>query len=172
MEYLIIDAYNIINAWRDIFKPELEPLEDSREKLLNILSNYQGYKKNIIIVVFDAHHVKGNQEKIDYFDNIKVVFTKEYETADYYIERLVYNLSKDKDNVVRVATLDYLEQTTVLNSGGIRLTPRELRREIEHASKIHKDRREMKKSIRMNTLDSKLDPDIIEKLERIRRGKL
>ncbi len=170
IEYLVIDAYNIINAWRDIFNPEYEPLEDSREKLLNILSNYQGYKKNNIIVVFDAHSVKGRQDKMESFDNIKIVFTKENETADSYIERLVYILSKDKQNVVRVATLDYLEQTTVLNIGGVRLTPNELRKEIEHISKVNKAKGEAKKTFK-NTIDSKLDPDVIERLEKIRRGK-
>ena len=85
MEYLLIDGYNIINAWKDLFKLESEPLEDCRDKLLAILSNYQGYRKLEIIAVFDAHQVKGSQEKHEIYDKIKIVFTKENETADKYI---------------------------------------------------------------------------------------
>ncbi|HHV60502.1 MAG TPA: NYN domain-containing protein [Clostridiaceae bacterium] len=171
MEYLIIDGYNIINAWRDIFKPGLDTLEDSREKLLNILSNFQGFRKINVIVVFDAHQVKGSQEKVDFFDNIQVVFTKENETADYYIERLVYNLGRNRENVVRVVTLDYLEQTTVLNSGGVRVTPKELRAEIEKHTRILRSSERNKRYLKLNTLDSNLDTDTIEKLEKLRRGK-
>lgn len=168
MDYLIVDAYNIINAWNDIFDLENDPLEDSREKLLNILSNFQGYKKTNIIVVFDAHLVEGSQQKLETYDNLKIVFTKENETADSYIERLVYNF--DNEDIVRVATSDYLEQTTVLSSGGARLTPRELRREIEDAGKSITNRIDRAKNKRKNTLMSYLDTKIVEKLERIRRG--
>lgn len=90
MEYLVVDAYNVINAWNDVFDMRKEKLEDCRLKLLDILSDYQGYKKANIIVVFDAHMVSGSQEKEEIYDNITVVYTKENETADNYIERFVY----------------------------------------------------------------------------------
>lgn len=168
MEYLVIDGYNIINAWKDIFNLESAPLEDSRDKLMNILSNYQGYKKLNIIVVFDAHMVKGSQEKQEFFDNLKIVFTKENETADSYIERLVYKLSGE--HRVRVVTSDYLEQTTIFTVGGIRMSPRELREEIGLAGKSMREElsRDIKKS---NTIMSRVTPDLLEKLEKIRRGK-
>ena len=87
-EYLLVDGYNIINAWKDIFDPENEPLEDCRDRLANILSNYQGVKKNNIILVFDAHLSKGAKEKEEIFDNMKIVYTKENETADKYTENV------------------------------------------------------------------------------------
>jgi len=167
MEYLLIDGYNIINAWTDIFKIGKEPLEDCRDKLLNILSNYQGYKKIDVIVVFDAHLVKGSREKQELFDNITVVFTKENETADNYIERFVHKLGAT--HRIRVATSDYLEQTMVLSNGGIRMSPKELREEIGLTNKLN--RIDIKKdSIKSNTIMSRIDPELLEKLEKIRRS--
>lgn len=167
-EYLLVDGYNIINAWRDIFDVNNEPLEDCRDRLANILSNYQGLKKNNIILVFDAHLSKGAKEKEEIFDNMKIVYTKENETADNYIERFVHKLGNT--HTIRVATSDYLEQTLVLSSGGIRMTPRELRAELEAASvaigKITAPNR-----INRNLIESHIDPKMLEKLEELRRGK-
>lgn len=168
MEYLVIDGYNVINAWRDLFDLNNEPLEDCREKFLNLLSNYQGFKNTKIIVVFDAHMVKGSQEKEEVFDNITVVFTKENVTADNYIERFVYKMGQT--NKVRVVTSDYLEQRTVFRSGGIRVSPRELRQEIiktaENLDNVMPD-----KGKKTNTIMSRLDPEVLERLEKLRRGK-
>jgi predicted RNA-binding protein with PIN domain len=168
MEYLLVDGYNIINAWGDIFNVAGEPLEDCRDKLINILSNYQGYKKINVIVVFDAHMVKGSQEKLEIFDNITVVYTKENETADNYIERFVYKFGNTY--TIRVATSDYLEQTMVMSSGGIRMSQRELREEI---NAVNNDIRveiagDLKKK---NTIMSNIDPKLLEKLEKMRRSK-
>lgn len=123
MEYLLIDGYNIINAWKDIFDLGKESLEECREKLLNMLSNYEGYRKIRIIAVFDAHLVKGSKKNVEYFDNIIVVYTGENQTADNYIERFVYKYGDV--HIIWVATSDYLEQTIVLKNGGARLTPRD-----------------------------------------------
>jgi len=82
MEYLVIDGYNLINAWGDVFDVTGEPLEDCRDRLLHILSNYQGYKNIKVIVVFDAHHVKCGQENQMTFDNITVVYTRENKSGD------------------------------------------------------------------------------------------
>jgi len=168
MEYLIIDGYNIINAWKDIFHPESEPLEDCRDKLLNIMSNYQGYKRINVIVVFDAHLVKGSQEKQEAFDNLTVVYTKENETADNFIERFVHKLGNTY--TIRVATSDYLEQTLVLGKGGIRVTPRELREEVGAADK-HKKPAVRDNFLKTNSIMSRIKPELLEKLEKIRRSK-
>lgn len=166
MEYLVIDGYNIIHAWCDIFNLREEPLEDCRTRFLNILSNYQGYKKANVIVVFDAHLVKGSQVKHESFDKITVVFTKENETADNYIERFVYK--KASTNRVRVATSDYLEQTIVLSNGGIRMSARELREEVFSASKDSKGNlQSLKRS--SNTIMENVSPELLEVLEKIRR---
>jgi len=168
MEYLLVDGYNVINAWKDIFDLESEPLEDCRERLALMLSNYQGVRKISIIIVYDAHLVKGSQEKEYFFDNIKIVFTKENETADNYIEKFVHRLGNTY--TIRVATYDYLEQTMIMSNGGIRMSPRELREDIETAA------RDMKQilfpnKIKRNAIESHIKPDLLKKLEELRRGK-
>lgn len=168
MEYLVIDGYNVINAWRQVFDLQRESLEDCRQKLLDMLSNYQGYKKINIIVVFDAHLLKGSQLKTEQYDHITVVYTKEHQTADHFIERFVYETpSKYK---VRVVTSDYLEQTMVLSNGGVRVTPRELLHEIRTVEKQEKQRKQMT-PVQGNSIQSHLHPDLAEKLEKMRRGK-
>ncbi len=168
IEYLLIDGYNIINAWRDLFNVDGEPLEDCRDRLANILSNYQGLKKINIILVFDAHMVKGSQQKEYYFDNIKIVYTKENETADNYIEKFVHRLGNI--HTIWVVTSDYLEQTMILGNGGIRMSPRELREEIQTASRNMKPLLFPNK-VKSNAIELQLKPELLEKLEKLRRGK-
>ena len=168
MEYLVIDGYNVINAWNDIFDLEKDSLEGCRDKLFYYLSNYQGYKKTNIIIVFDAHMVKGSQQKELAYDNLKIVFTKENETADNYIERFVYK--HGSIHTIRVVTSDYLEQTMIMSSGGARMSPRELKEEIIVANNGMKENIK-KLNAKTNTIMSNLQPDQLEKLERIRRGK-
>ncbi len=167
-KYLLIDGYNVINAWRDIFNLEKESLEECREKLLFILSNYEGYKKINIIVVFDAHLVEGSKIKNEKYDNITVVFTKEKQTADSYIERFVYKYGSE--NTVWVVTSDYMEQTTVLKVGGARITPAELRKEIAsmHNANLAKNRRRNQHTER-NTVISNIKPELAEFLDKMRR---
>jgi len=168
MEYLVIDGYNVINAWNDIFDMKKDPLEECRNKLLNILSNYQGYRNNFIIVVFDAHLVKGSQEKVDFFDNLTVIFTKENETADNYIERFVHKMGNI--HTIRVVTSDYLEQTIVLSNGGVRMSPRELKDEINQAAR-NTGESYISKMERVNTVISKIKPELLIELEKFRRSK-
>lgn len=168
MEYLVVDGYNIINAWNDVFNLRKESLEDCRDKLCEMLSNYQGYKKINVIVVFDAHMVREGQIKTETYDNITIVYTKENQTADNYIERFVYTMSPE--HTVRVATSDYLEQRIVLSSGGIRMSPRELKEEIKQANK-NIEMILSKKPVKDNTIMSNLPPGLLEKLEKMRRGK-
>lgn len=168
MEYMLVDGYNIINAWRDVFNVDREPLEDCRDRLASMLSNYQGYRNLNIILVFDAHLLKGSQEKEINFDNIKIIYTKENESADNYIEKFVHKLGNTY--TIRVVTSDYLEQTMVFSNGGIRMSPRELREELETADK---DIKPLLKSraVKSNVIESHIKPDLLEKLENLRRGK-
>lgn len=168
MEYLVIDGYNVINAWGDIFNLNEENLEDCRDKLLSMLSNYQGYSNINVIVVFDAHMKREKQVKIDKYDNITVVFTKKNMTADHYIERFVYK--QPKDTIVRVVTSDYLEQTIVLSGGGIRVTPKELKKEIMRQNKnIRKGQINIRSQT--NSIVSNASEELIERLEEMRRNK-
>ena len=128
-EYLIIDGYNIINNWEDLKREMDTSLDAARQKLLEPMSDYQGFTRVKVIVVFDAHYVKNSMEKHEKYNGVEVVFTKEFESADGYIERLTALIAKD--NVVKVATSDYLEQMLALGLGAIRLSARELKIEID-----------------------------------------
>ncbi len=123
-EVLMVDGYNIIHAWNKYFNLNNESLEDCRDRLIHMLSNYQGYRKIKVFVVFDAYGVKGSKTIEKKADGLTVVYTGENESADHFIERYVYRMS-DK-HVIKVATSDYLQQRIVLHSGGIRMSPGEL----------------------------------------------
>ena len=163
-----MDGYNIINAWKDYFDLKRQTLEECREKLLSILSNYEGYKKIKIIVVFDAHMVKGSTNKEEGYDNITVVYTEENQTADNYIERFVYQYGNI--HTIRVATSDYLEQTIVLKHGAARMTPRELKEQVETINKNMTGKFSKNSKNERNTLASNINSELLKKLEQMRRG--
>ena len=132
-QYLIVDGYNIIFAWEELAKIAKDDLEGARRKLCDGLSNYAGFKKCRTVVVFDGYKVKGNPgEKIQYH-NIQVVYTKENETGDCYIESLVAEIGSNYN--VRVATSDGLVQLGALRSGVLRMSARELKAELDQAHK-------------------------------------
>ena len=128
-EYLLVDGYNIIHAWDELKEMASTNLEAARRMLMDILCNYQGFKKCIVILVFDAYRVKGNPGSVEHWNNIHVVYTKEAETADTYIERATYDLAKN--HRVRVATSDNLEQLIILGHGAVRVSAKDFRAEIE-----------------------------------------
>lgn len=130
-EYLLVDGYNIIFAWDELKTVAQQSLDSARILLTELLSNYQGYRGNRIILVFDAYKVKGGVEKVEKHHNITVVYTKEAETADTYIEKATYHLGKD--NRVRVATSDGLVQVIILGHGALRLSASALHQEMETA---------------------------------------
>ena len=131
-EYLLVDGYNIIFAWDDLNELARYNIESARGKLMDILSNYQGYKKTTLILVFDAYKVKGNQGEVGMYHNIHVVYTKEAETADQYIEKTVHRIGHNGN--VTVASSDGLEQIIIMGAGAHRLSARDLRTEIEHTN--------------------------------------
>ena len=132
-EYLLVDGYNIIFAWEDLKELAKVNVESARSKLMDILSNYQGYVKNTLIVVFDAYKVKGNPGSVSKYHNIYVVYTKEAETADQYIEKTVHEIGRKYH--VTVATSDALEQIIIWGQGAARLSAQGLREEIEAHNK-------------------------------------
>ena len=127
-EVLLVDGYNIIFAWEDLKELSQVNIEGARGKLMDILCNYQGYRKNIVILVFDGYKVKGNLGEVIKYHNIYVVYTKEAETADQYIEKTVQDIGKQY--CVTVATSDALEQMIILGQGAHRISAKELREEI------------------------------------------
>ncbi len=132
-EYLLIDGYNIIFAWDEMKKTASSSLEFARKELIERLCNYQGFCKNEIILVFDAYKVHKNPGSVESFRNIKVVYTKEAETADTYIEKAAYKLSKN--HIVRVATSDGPEQMIILGSGALRVPALTFIKELTDAEK-------------------------------------
>lgn len=128
-EYLLVDGYNIIHAWDDLKRLAAQDLDGARLRLMDILSNYQGWRKCHVILVFDAYRVKGNPGSVEKYHNIHVVYTKEAETADMYIEKATYEIARE--HRVRVATSDGLEQVIILGHGAQRMSARELRFEID-----------------------------------------
>ncbi|MBR5239469.1 MAG: NYN domain-containing protein, partial [Clostridia bacterium] len=119
-EYLLVDGYNIIFAWDDLKKIAAESLEAAREHLIDRLCNYQGFTQCELIVVFDAYKVKNNPGEVEKIHHITVVYTKEAETADMYIEKATKQLGKH--HKVRVATSDNLEQLIIIGHGALRIS--------------------------------------------------
>ncbi len=128
-EYLLVDGYNIIFAWEELSEIAEHDLGSARDRLIDILCNYRGFRQCEIILVFDAYKVKGNQREIERIHNISVVYTKEAETADMYIEKVTHELSRK--HRVRVATSDNLEQIIILGGGALRMSADELLNDIK-----------------------------------------
>lgn len=167
--FLLVDGYNIIHAWPEL-KDLLElGLDTARQGLLDAMSNYQGFKNTTVIVVFDAHLVKGGRGSDYKYNNINVVFTKEAQTADNYIERVVAKMPNDYR--VRVATSDNMEQIIIMGHGAIRMSARELKREITHTKKIIREEYIDKKPPKNNMLMDNLDKETAEWLDKMRYNK-
>ena len=130
-EYLLVDGYNIIFAWDELQRLAAQDIAAARGALIDILANYQGFRKCRVIVVFDAYKVKGNPGSVQTVHGIKVVYTKEAETADTYIERATYELRRERR--VRVATSDGPEQGIILGHGALRVSARAFHAEVEAA---------------------------------------
>ncbi|MBP3312115.1 MAG: NYN domain-containing protein [Butyricicoccus sp.] len=128
-DYLLVDGYNIIFAWDELADIAKDDLSAAREALINILGNYRGIKKRRVILVFDAYRVKGNPGSIEQRAGLHVVYTKEAETADMYIEKASYDLSRE--HRVKVATSDALEQVIILGHGAERMSANDLKWEVE-----------------------------------------
>ena len=131
-EYLLVDGYNVIFAWEELRELSKDNIDGARNMLVEILSNYQGYKKCEVILVFDAYKVKGNRE-VEKVNNVNIVYTKEAETADMYIETVTHKLAKN--HKVRVVTSDALEQLIILGNGALRVSSRMFYDEIKQTQK-------------------------------------
>lgn len=167
-EYLLVDGYNIIFAWEDLKELAAVNIDGAREKLMDILCNYQGFKKSTLILVFDAYKVKGNPGSVETYHNIHVVYTKEAETADQYIEKTVHEIGRKYR--VTVATSDQLEQVIILGQGGQRMSARELLEDVIEVSHQIRETARQKRSSDKNYLFDHLDEETAARMERIRLG--
>ena len=168
-EYLLVDGYNIIFAWEDLSQLAESSLDAARSRLIEIMSNYQGYVGCTLILVFDAYKVKGNKGEIIKHHNIYVVYTKEAETADQYIEKTTHEIVSKY--AVRVATSDSLEQVIVTGAGARKQSAEDFREEVlyveEEIRKINREKKDRDK----NYLFDQADDEMAEKLEEVRLGR-
>lgn len=166
---LLIDGYNIINAWGDLAKIAAENLEDARHQLNNKISEYAHYNGIDTYIVYDAYKVKGVSNRIERLKHLTIIFTKENQTADNYIEKFIHDYKYKRHAIIRVATNDMVEQNMVLGKGAARLTARELLLEVNQSKT---DIRTVLNENRDNryTLGQRIDKETLEKLEQIRRS--
>jgi Predicted RNA-binding protein containing a PIN domain len=162
-----VDGYNIINSWPELKAIQRDSLEDARDKLIELLENYRAYKGIKAVVVFDAHLVKGSMEKHVHCGGLEIVYTKENETADSYIERLADEMGRLYN--ILVATSDWLEQQVVLGRGAARISSRELYLEVMGARKRIREKIKLSRSVEKHSIESRMGTDILEKLEKMRR---
>lgn len=168
-EYLLVDGYNVIHAWPDLKELAQMNFEAARNKLMDILCNYQGYKKIPVILVFDAYKVEGFQQEIQKYHNIHVVYTKEAETADQYIEKVVHEIGKRYH--VTVVTSDGIEQIVTLGQGGTLISSREFLEEVNIVRRqIETDIADRKETAK-NYLFQHMDEDMAKEMEEVRLGK-
>lgn len=162
-EYLLVDGYNIIFAWPELKDIAEDNMDGARIKLLDCLSNYQGIRKCQIIVVFDAYRVLGHREEIIDYHNIHMVYTKEAQTADHYIEKFVHDYEAKYH--VTVATSDGLVQIIIRGKGCTLLSARELKEEIERANERMMQAYQEKQVVERNYLIDALSPEIKEQMQ-------
>ena len=168
-EYLLVDGYNIIFSWEELRELSEKDIGAARGKLADILSNYQGYRKCTLILVYDAYKVEGNPGEVMKYHNIYIVYTKEAETADQYIEKTVRRIAKDA--AITVATSDGLEQVIILGQGANRMSAPGLKEEIERTLAEVRGEHLGKKGSVGNYLFDYLDEETAEEMEKVRLGK-
>ena len=136
-EYLLVDGYNIIFAWDDLAAIAKEDMDLARSRLVNLMCNYRGLHRCDVILVFDAYRIKGNAGSFEKVNNISVVYTKEAETADIYIERTTHELSKNYR--VQVATSDRMEQLIIIGNGAMRISADAFRKEVNRTEAVMRE---------------------------------
>ena len=168
-EYLLVDGYNIIFSWEELKELSERDIGAARGKLADILSNYQGFRKCTLILVYDAYKVEGNPGEVMKYHNIYIVYTKEAETADQYIEKTVRRIAKNAD--VTVATSDGLEQVIIMGQGAHRMSALGLKEEVELALKELRGEHLGRQVNLKNYLLDYLDEETAKQMEEIRLGK-
>ncbi|MDO4339911.1 MAG: TetM/TetW/TetO/TetS family tetracycline resistance ribosomal protection protein [Eubacteriales bacterium] len=168
-EYLLVDGYNIIFAWEELKELAKVNIHSAQDKLMDILSNYQGFKKCTVILVFDAYKVEGHAEEIIRYHNIYVVYTKEAETADQYIEKTVHRIGRQYQ--VTVATSDRLEQIIIMGQGATRISAKGLLEEVSEAAKEMRQEWKLHRQSSRNYLFDNVSEEMAGYMEEVRLGK-
>lgn len=168
MDVLVIDGYNVINASEELMKLQQKDIEQARKRLIERMQEYHAYTGDRVIIVFDALYVKGIEQR-ESINGVEIIYTREDETADECIERLVKQL-KTVDNEVYVATSDYLEQRTIFSRGALRMSARELLLNLEQLEETFSEEIE-KNYYKKSGLKIPIPDEVKAKLEKIRRRK-
>lgn len=169
-EYLIVDGYNVINAWKEFAALREENLEHARDLLVAAIAEYTAFRGYHGTVVFDAQEVQGEGSVIK-LHGVEVVFTNEGETADSWIERKSYELGREKRKVF-VVTSDYAEQINVLGAGAYRISAREFHEDFQNAKKAIAEKLHYpKRALNRNELGGRLSDHVLEHFENLRRRK-
>lgn len=169
MKIVFVDGYNVLNSWSELKTEKEYSFQGSRQKLIDMMHNYASFNNCKLILVFDGYKVSGNIEGREVINkNLTIIFTKDGETADSYIEKEVHNLGRRYE--IYVVTSDSLEQLTIFQRGAIRMSSVEFRNEVmgmqHEIKKIEKNRVTQKNHIQDN-----VDSSVLQKLEEIRRSK-
>ena len=169
MKTVFVDGYNVINSWPNLNKIKDYSYESSRQELIGILQNYSGFKGCKMFIVFDAQMVKGSLQKKERQGNLVVIFTKEGETADEYIERMVNNIGRKFE--VCVVTSDSLEQQIAFQRGATRMSSIEFYHEVINTQELIKSKIEKKYFEKRNLLEERIDEKTLEEFEKMRRSR-
>ncbi|MGM8212739.1 NYN domain-containing protein [Virgibacillus sp. W0430] len=169
MNILLVDGYNVIGAWQELQALKQTDMEQARDRLVDLMAEYQAYTGTRVIIVFDAYSVSGRERTYN-VHHVEVIYTKEKETADEHIEKLIKSLKNIK-NQVYVATSDYTEQRTIFSQGALRLSARELLEELNQIeNRIEKEVSEQRKLKPQSKIN--LNRQTLEIFEKWRRGKV
>lgn len=169
-EYLIVDGYNVINAWKEFASLREENLEHAREVLISYISEYAAFKGYKALIAFDAQEAVGDGSSFK-TQGIEVVFTDEGETADSWIERKSYELCKQKAKVF-VVTSDYAEQINILGAGAYRISAREFHEDFKNAKKAIAERLHYpQRALNRNEIGCRLNENVLKHFEMLRRRK-
>lgn len=169
MKIVFVDGYNILNSWPNLKEDKEVNFQGAREKLIDIMHNYGSYYACKIVIVFDGHKVSGNREKIDVKNKyLTIVFTKDGQTADAYIEKEVHSLGRKYE--VQVVTSDKMEQQTVFQRGAIRTSSLEFYNEVIKTEQLIREKEIKTFTKGRNDVFDNVPKDIQEKLEAIRRS--
>lgn len=168
MKTIFVDGYNVINSWPNLKGIKDFSYEASRQQLIDTLQNYSEFKGYKMFIVFDAHMVKGSLEKKERQGNLVVVFTKEGETADVFIEKMVNNIGRKSE--VSVVTSDSIEQQVTFQRGATRMSSIEFYHEVINIEKRIQMKTEKKYLEKRNLLEDRVDEETLKKLEKIRRS--
>ncbi|GAA0071941.1 NYN domain-containing protein [Clostridium sardiniense] len=170
MKIIFIDGYNVLNSWPNLKDLKNISFDGARNKLVDILHNYGSYNDCKVILVFDGHKVAGNIEnKEEINKNLSIVFTKDGETADAYIEKEVHSIGRRYE--VYVVTSDWLEQQTIFQRGAVRMSSLEFYNEVIGLENKIRIKAEHNMNSQKNNLGDNIDEDVLNKLEELRRSR-